>query len=395
MLGVNYKHGFLYGVISFVIALMSIWAPLQVWILKVDGAARMPAFFCFLALFIVMASRKRICTNLTNVYLVLLIYILVNGYYKGGHLAQYHDLPNWKMFWSLFKTFGYFIIVKYALSVDFKYTIKLITYSLLAYCIICLAFGGFSVDRADLAINANEIALNASLTYGLVHLNGVYHYQSKLKTFLLSLVPFITVLMTASRMGFAIVVFITMFTIIGHSKRKSIRFKFLSVILCLLVGLCFSLIVSNSEVGARYESTLSTTDEYDDLKTGTVLDYLGDRGFQYYASWNLFCENPVTGIGFMTWAKYNPTGHVCHSEYLFQYLENGLIGFILYCMFLVLIYKQFKLKANYNGDKSIMMALFISILFADVVLWTYSSFAVFAVFAILSCSSKFNHHSLL
>lgn len=386
----TFKNNLSYNIVAFVIILLSIWSPLQVWILKIDGASRIPAFFCFIALFIVLCSKKRIWTKPVKVYLLLLIYILINGYSKGGHILHYSGLPNWQMFWVLFKTFGYYLIIQYALSIYYKHTIKLLTYSLIIYCFICLIFSGFSVDRTELAINANEIAINASLTYGLVILNSVYNPQVRLKTIVLALVPFLTVLMTASRMGFAIIVLITMLFIIGRNKTKSVRAKFLSIILCLIVGFCFNLIMDNSEVGERYESTLSTTEEHEDLQTGTVLDYLGDRGFQYYTSWNLFCDNPITGIGFMSWAQYNPTGHICHSEYLFQYLENGLIGFILYCIFLVLTYRQYKRKPNEDGDKSILLALFISILFANVVLWTYSSFAVFAVFAILSHLPKLN-----
>ena len=366
------------------------WSPLQVWILKVDGAGRIPAMFCFFSLAIVCLSKRRIWNGPAYIYGLLLIYILVNGYYKGGHILHYNNLPNWQMFWGLFKTFGYFLIVRYALIINYKYSIQVVTYSLLLYCIICLMCSGLSTNRNDLAINANEIAINASLTYGLVLLNSIYNHQAKFTTIFLLLIPFLTVLMTASRMGFAIVVLITILAIIHRNKEKSSRVKLLNIVACHLVCVIFSLILENSEVGARYESTLSTTEEHEDLQTGTVLDYLGDRGFQYYISWDLFRDNIVTGIGFMSWAQYNPTGHVCHSEYLFQYLENGLVGIILYVTFLILIYRRLKQRSNDNGDKSILLALYISILFANIVLWTYSSFAVFAVFAILSYIPRYN-----
>lgn len=370
-------------IIKFTLILLIIWSPLQIWILKIDGAGRIPALFSFISLFIVILSSRRIFNRVSFLYLTLLIYILINGYIKGGYLYHYPKNPLWLMFWSLSKPFIAMLLMNYSLRVNFRQTINLITLSLVIYCFFCLLFSSSVESRVDLDINANEIALTSAIAYGFILLNATYQRYSKLKLLLLAIIPFSTTLMTASRMGFTMIAVVTFYAIIKRTTKPSAKTYFImfcSLIACVTL---FGYILNHTEVGTRFQSTMSTTEENESLQTGTILDNFGDRGFQYYSSWDLFCDNATTGIGFMSWPLYNPTNHVCHSEYLFQYLENGLIGFLLYLLFLGLLYGKLKQVKSYGNTKYILMAMFISVLFADFVLWTYSSVAVFALYSVI------------
>ena len=375
-------------IIQFTIFLLIIWSPLQIWILKIDGAGRIPALFSFISLFLVILSSRKVFDKVSLLYLGLLIYIVINGYLKGGYLYHYSKNPLWLMFWSLSKPYIALLLMNYSLRTNFRRTINLITLSLLIYCVFCLLFSSSVASRVDLDINANEIALTAAISYGFILFNAAYKRYSKFKLLSFAIIPFLTTLMTASRMGLTMIAVVTFYAIIKRSAKPSAKTYIIMFFSLIAFVTLFGYILNHTEVGTRFQSTLSTTEENESLQTGTILDNFGDRGFQYYSSWDLFCENATTGIGFMSWPLYNPTNHVCHSEYLFQYLENGLIGIILYLTFLCMLFRKLKQTISLNNTKYILMAMFVSVLFADFVLWTYSSVAVFALYSVILTYDK-------
>lgn len=171
-----------------------------------------------------------------------------------------------------------------------------------------------------------------------------------------------------------------------NKKHRSLKSLFLSLTILLVLVVGFLLLMNYSEVGERMAST---TEQTEIGTTGTILDYFGDRGLQYFLSWPYFLRNPITGIGVGNWIGYNPFGLVCHSEYMVQYLEGGLISFVLYCLFWAYMLKQLNLarKKSYNArirsPRILLIFILLSILFANSVLWSYDMYCVFIVYALV------------
>ena len=122
--------------------------------------------------------------------------------------------------------------------------------------------------------------------------------------------------------------------------------------------------VPNTNVGVRL---LSTMDQEKSMvfTTGTFLDMFGDRGIYYYLSYLNIKENPLTGIGLYNFMYYNNFPVTIHSEYLIHFCEGGIIGGVIYVLFLKQLYKgvvnNFKI---YKNPESIIIALsFVAYLF--------------------------------
>ena len=89
----------------------------------------------------------------------------------------------------------------------------------------------------------------------------------------------------------------------------------------------------------------------------------------FYHSKKFLAPN-IFGIGMNNWVIYNPLDTICHSEYLVLYLENGLVAFIPYAIFIYLLMhslrKEYKKRADRSHDalKFVYLSMF-GILFCN------------------------------
>ena len=195
---------------------------------------------------------------------------------------------------------------------------------------------------------------------------------------------------------------LTLFIIVIGLLSSKLDFKKTGTFIFLIVGsivLYFGIdyILHNTFAGERVLGTQNeVNDRYADFKTGTILDLLGDRGFMYYYSWPLFLEHPITGIGLYNYIQYSPWGMRLHTEYATQYVENGLLGFIPFISFLIILLKKLKItkKENkiLNEVNSIKMIFFIlsSVLFSNLVLWSFDMVCVYLVYAMVAVYPSHN-----
>lgn len=359
--------------------------PLVQWILHLDGAGRVP--FVLYMLSFILLFRKLIRTAIKVpiiFYILLTLFQFCNALIKGSPLLEE---SSYLLIVHLLCPLITMLVVTHCARRKFNYTLRLCTIGLFIYSCFCIVFSGlFSIERTDADINANEIALYSAINVGLFLLCYVRRLISFNKLLFVA-IPLILVVITGSKMGFAMVALMFVGLWVNMVSNKSLSYKLKGFIVLAIMLSALIYILNHFEVGSRFEEM---NDINQNLVTGTVLDNFGDRGAQYYFSWPVFKEHPVTGIGIGNWSQLNPTGHVCHSEYLVQYLEGGLICFSLFILFWIYLFKKLKLRKKFihnstldKGTINLMYFILASIIFSNSVLWSYDMHCVFIVYALV------------
>lgn len=363
-----------------------IWPPLQVWYIHADGAG-MISFYILLAAFLVNFSeiKSTAWSKPLTIYAILAVYMMLNGLLMGS-AEMYPKGGDWIIVTHLLTPIMSMMIIATCASKSFDKTVKWLAYGLTIYCLLCLRNSAMDdEERLNAEINANEIALSAAIGYGLYLLLYIRQAISTKLAFL-AIIPAYIIILTGSRMGLAMIAIMSF----GMAAMKFVFKNAANIFRALtLTGILVAssfYIMDNTIIGERM---MDTTTEHEDFvfETGTILDYYGDRGFQYYFSWPVFLEHPIFGIGFHQWQKFSPTEHVCHSEYMVQYVECGLIAFVLFCTFwFKLLKSSYAFRRISSGLQknaiTFLLIMLFTIIYSNSVLWSYNMICVFIVYAL-------------
>lgn len=369
----------------FAVIFRIIWTPLQVWSLHFDGAGRLSFCFLLFAFILLFHEIKQYSWEKPlTIYTVLAAYMIFNGLLKGS-AAMYEKDGIWLMITHLSSPILSMLIIALCARINFNITLKWLSWGLLLYCLLCFIFSTIDDEgRLNAEINANEIALHAAIGFGLFLLAFLQEEKKTLTIIALIFLAF-TIILTGSRMGLAMVsIMCIFFIVIKYDLRDSNKLFGALIVFIAFISISFY-IMDNTLIGERM---LGTTTDYEKMtiKTGTILDYYGDRGAQYFFSWPVFLKHPITGIGFNQWIKYSPSKLVCHSEYMVQYVECGLIAFSLFIWFWYLmlwnIIKSIKSSGTHKDVLKMLLAFLFAIIFSNSVLWSYNMICVFVVYAL-------------
>lgn len=401
----NAKYSFSIIVIFVVI----IWGPLQAFV-AIDGAFRIPMTLSFIAVLIWMSDIAKYCFCKPVVfYLMLAPYMFINGLVHQSQLLYGKGIMGiWLMAVALFLPVLLMLVVFCLSRYKLDNTLRWITFALVFYCVLCFSSGEMVVDssgegqRFTGIINGNEVALMLAMCFAFVFLLFVRGRIMFFYFVLLGILIVIGELATGSRMGFVTVGIMSVVSIIMLRKRGSIKSFLTSAVL-----LCAAFVLINSLVEYTYvgQRLATTTTQVETVKqaTGTFWDMFGDRGLQYYYSWPFFLKKPFWGIGFHQWTNVGNSGYVFHSEYLVQYLEGGIVGFILYLLFFIgliinLWHNKNKSVPRVSATVKIVLCAMFAITFSNFVLWTYDSTGVFALYGIahaLTIDNRRNKRKIL
>ncbi|MBO7636560.1 MAG: hypothetical protein J6S89_08270 [Paludibacteraceae bacterium] len=376
-----------------VIFLVIIWGPLQAYI-ETDGAFRIPMALSFIAVLMWSSDIIKFCfRKAVAFYLILALYIFINGLAHHSQLLYGEGFMGvYLMAVALFLPVMIMLVVFCCSRYKLDKTLQWITVALVVYCVLCFSSGEMVDDisgegqRFTSIINANEVALMLAICFAFLYLLFV-RGRIRLPFFVsLGILIVIGEMATGSRMGFSMVGIMSVSSIIMLRKRGKINSFLKTVSLLLIAFVLIYYMMEYTYVGQRLSSTTTQTETMV-MATGTIWDKFGDRGLQYYYSWPFFLKSPIFGIGFHQWVNVGNFGYVCHSEYLVQYLEDGLIGIGLYLPFFFgLIMKLWRNRNKANSKESatnkVVLSAMFAIAFANAVLWTFSSIGVFALYGI-------------
>lgn len=326
----------------------------------------------FIVFFILSGDKilKRVvCNKLCLLWLTLIIYHMLNAYFQGVvYNSRISRFSDYSLFYaSVFNCYFTMIFMINAYKRDTK---KAIVSAIIGYFIFILfAFQLSAIDdttegvRLSGAIYSTQFAQAAGMGLLIIVFSHYLNKSNIVNTMLLSGIPILAIILCGSRNGFGIVLFALLSFILGFLFKKKLSIKNCIILLVVFVFVYYSVdyILNNTILGERVLMSQDKSEDFN-LNTGTVLDYLGERGVYYLLGWNNFLEHPWFGIGMYNFLNYNKYDFPLHTEYMTHIAEGGIIGAALYFTFIYKIGKGLLLnfKDNMNSENAIIIVFFLT-----------------------------------
>lgn len=379
----------------FYIFMAIIWQPFQTYLLKVDGAGRTITVMSFLVVLLnsyeFWRQKKIFVSPAFLCWVVLLLYSMSNAFSKGFY-AEYGTFTFLRN--NFLKPFVLLIITMMELKRNKQTCLWLIWVALGVYILICLPYfrlgdeGRFGTEHIG-----NLLPLHAVC---FLFVTSVLFLEDKLKKmYFWIIVVGISgiILLSGTRKAFGAEAILLLGIILNDGKKRDfwswVRIGLFGVVL--VVGIRY--VMNNTLLGER----ITDVDEFfyvqlvENQKINDFLmTLLGDRAIQYETAFELFHENYWTGIGLTNFMDKSGGELVLHSEYMVQLCENGMIGFVLFMLFNVLLTLGLVTRrGNKNNKKSVGMTLFglLSVWFLNLTGWSYNQnytmvfYAIFFMYA--------------
>lgn len=385
----NYRitKSFRYYLALLTIFIVPLWAPINKWIIRIDGAGRVPLFMLLITMLLLGDKTQSVLFKRPVLYyLCFAIFVFINGILKQSYLT-FEDASIYLIFYWLFTPIMYMVIIAVALKMSFSVTLKWLTLSFFVYCLLC-CFWGTMQDTGRLGgdINSNSMALYGVFCFFCLLLQYICNYRSFFSLLLFSLVPVLLIVFTGSRTAFVILLIVAFLSVPFFYKKGDIK-TFLMIFGATVSIVIGGLYVINHTVLGERLMTSTTQMEDHSFATGTILDKFGDRGIQYYLSWPYFKQHPFGGLGLNNWRRVSGQPYVFHSEWLVQYCENGLCGLFLYLLFYISLLHRMTVSQKFDGAREVKIRgvvkyILYSIFLLNFVSWTYDSYCVFAFYAV-------------
>lgn len=329
-----------------------------------------------------------------KIWLIWVIYAFINWMVVGIHMEE-------NTFNFIIRIFilpiGMMWVVYYEGSVDLEKTSKVVLCAFFLQVVIGVLFQdsgsgeGTKWDARGGAELGNGLALTSCCMCFYALFCKINRFIGKKVFLVVIILSVVGIMFVATRKAFAGIIILFVFYLIGdyeRRKRKKIVSLFFFVAVIALVG---SYMMNHTVLGARFAETENQGEQvmmrYD---APVFLKFLGERAIQYMLSWNLFLQNPITGIGIRNFIVLTDYPVVLHSEYMVQLCENGIIGFLLFCMFFISMFKLLFKKYNKETKKVVLICMggLLCILFIDLTAWTYQFPRYFAVYGIIMAYGK-------
>ncbi len=224
--------------------------------------------------------------------------------------------------------------------------------ALLLYLILVLLFERNSdKHRLGLFINSNEIAWIALLILftSIIIIRNIY-----IKYFIYIIV-FVIILLTASKKAFlSYIMFFLLKLFLDQSIYLGKRIFY--VVFLLIFSFSVSqYILQKTLIGERIQKSV----EHDEVAEDNSELFDGRANF-YIKGYALFKEKPITGIGITNFYYLGNMGFMAHSEYVVQFAELGIIGFLIFLMFHYRLYSRLIILYRKVKDDNIPLTLLIS-----------------------------------
>lgn len=240
--------------------------------------------------------------------------------------------------------------------------------------------------------NRNDVAMAIGLAFNF-SLYFFLHKKKRINVFIM-LIMFIAILLTGSRKGLLFSVtpfFINLIYIFITTKKIKKRFRYiiLSIILILLVYYAlFHIEFMYNNIGFRIENAVRSIV----LNQETTESSLNSRGNMIDSGLRYFKEKPLIGYGLENFRVLygHETGleTYSHNNFVELLVNNGLIGFISYYLFyiLIIINNFNKLKNSKLSDekdyRAFLISLLISILIIDFTMISYKWYPLYIIFSL-------------
>lgn len=312
----------------------------------IDSGGRIPLLLMAVSTMLLAKDFFKRRNRTILIYFILTIYVFINALLKGS-AVNFDKNGVYMIFVTIFRAPMVMLSMTILFRKNFDKTLKYVTYIFLLFAFCALVFGSkdetYDGRYSGGSVAINELALYMTCCIDCLILQYVRGQRNLIKVILFAIIPFALLLLTASKTGMIMLVMFVLGTIAVFFNKRNIKHSLVAIGVLIVFLFSMNYIMDHTKMGERLSMVTSEAEGLP-IETGTVLDHFGDRGAQYYFSWPYFLKAKWTGIGFLNWGKIDPTGHIVHSDYLYAYLENGIIGFCLYLFFIVSLFKCAKKK---------------------------------------------------
>jgi len=268
--------------------------------------------FLLLAVVSVLSSGNIKLSYLENYYRLLFFISLVYLFYSKVNIQQIPKYINLGIFISLIG-----VIIHWHLKISRPISIT----------------GNMNVVQfGDIILFLSVLSL--SLTY-------YYKGRFTFVNFIIVLLAIVAALLNESRGGLLIIPYVVLVFSVFYPRniKKMLLFILLSILALSVVYTCTHILDS---------SVARIMGSYTEMETRTDGSSMGMRVEMWCASWRMFIDHPIFGVGLSNWQnaldgqiqlgvahsylEFNQP----HSEYLFYLSTMGIIGFIAFIVFLLL-----------------------------------------------------------
>ena len=323
----------------------------------------------YICIFIYFFPRKRFREIAWSwpmvIWLLLTFYHLINATIKHVPEINFVDyLRGLKIYASI-------CIYTFLFSNDTKKAVQTVFLLLGAWLLFALILTGYTVGTR---LNGTKViavmfgkgaSLMAIMAIYLAAIRRESIYRLSIRLFF----PILIILLAQARNAFGMVVI--MFAGYYYAVVMRCKMKFKQLILlctfCVFFLVSVDYVIANTGLGMRIQNDIESVDESlyrDQYLTGTFFDYIvGERIVYYVTGWEIFISHPITGIGLDNYQDYIQGNYPMHVEYMVHLAEGGIIAFILWISFNLLLIIFIMRTETDKKQKALLVFTFISILF--------------------------------
>lgn len=274
------------------------------------------------------------------VWIVLALYHSANALNKHVPDFDFPDvLVRMKIYCSI-------VIFAYLLAIDFKRTLKYIFYALATWLTIGLLHAGY--HPGERLHGEGLIAVQFGKNAAVMGICGIYlaifNYKQLIGVAIRLIYPMLFILLSQTRQALGMIAI----QFAGFYIAFIMQFKtnFRSIVL-LAIGIFFAYngytyLMDETGLGSRIQDDIEKVDisqQREIYSTGTAFDYIaGERIYYYAVGAEIFKEHPLTGIGLGNFKTYTGGNYPMHVEWMVHLTEGGIIAFVLYLTFLLLLF---------------------------------------------------------
>ena len=368
----------------FFISVLFVWPVVKTFFLNLDGAGRVESVLTLLTI-IINGKHLLKGTAVMKIWIVWVVYNLINLYFKGYHNNEYPFV-----WWSLTQLACPLVslLVSYnCVLYDKDSFIKRVFYLFLFYVFLGATQMSMTMDtsRMENALG-NSYLNNAIFIIPFLALYAKKYVRWDFKWISLVIVSFLfmIILLSGERKALVGLMIMLMGVVYARNSKKNISSLISLFIVFVIASLGIEYIADNTLVGERFVSQFEDTQYSDSF----FLSLMGDRAYMYEDGFLVFLQQPWTGIGLTNFA-YNPLnfkGLRLHTEYMVELTECGIVGSLLFLVFyLGMLFCLLKMiKSKLVPYESIVLgSALLSIISINFTAWTYSYPYYFIVFGMI------------
>lgn len=330
------------------------------WYLHIPFTLALTSVFFIVGLFLYLNRpqfRRILFSWPLMIWLTLTFFHLFNGYKNHVPGLDYVDALHGLKIYSCIAVFTYWF------QRDFWGTLKelLVTFSL--YMVIALFVCDFGVEEGERmsgAIYATQLGQSVALIVIYLAMWAYHKRYPIVKTLLLTCIPLIFIILAQTRNPLAMVVIILVgYMFADKFGRKKVNLKRLVLVMSALalVFVMAFIALKDTNLGQRFtgvSSKYESSYQFEQYSTGTIFDSLvGDRLTYYVVGFSLFLKSPLTGIGLWNYRYVTGGDYPLHTEYMVHLCEGGIIAFVLWVLFELIVLKRVLLFDKDRGIKII------------------------------------------